>query len=71
MENGASIEDKNDQGMSPIEEMIRNDHKDLLSCVYDTVKHKKRDVKQHGSFSYVHLAASVKESQCLKYFVED
>lgn len=71
MENGANVNDKNDQGMSAVEEIIRNDHKDLLSCVFDGLRHKKRDVKVPGSFSYVHLAASVKESRCLKYFIED
>ncbi len=44
--------------MSSIDEIIRNDHKDLLSCVYDRVKHKKRDMNKPGSYSYVHLAAS-------------
>lgn len=56
------MDNKNDSGMSPVEEMIRNDHKDLLSCVFDTVKHKKRNVKEPGSFSHIHLAASVKDS---------
>jgi ankyrin repeat protein len=39
LENGAKLTDRNDQGMTPVEEMIRNDHKDLLSCIYQLVQH--------------------------------
>ena len=56
--------------MTPIDEMIRNDHKDLLSCVYERVKTTKRDLKEPGSYSLVHLAASTDNSQCLKYLLE-
>ena len=37
LENGADLLDKNGQAMTSIDEIIRNDHKDLLSCVYDRV----------------------------------
>lgn len=48
---------KNDSGMSSVDELVRNDHKDLLSCVYDKVKFINRDLTQQGGFSILHLAA--------------
>jgi hypothetical protein len=48
---------KNDSGMSSIDELVRNDHKDLLSCVYDKVKFIDRDLTLPGGFSILHLAA--------------
>ena len=71
IENGADLLDKNDQQMTSVDEIIRNDHKDLLSCVYDRVKHKKRDMNKPGSYSYVHLAASKPQSNCLLYLIEE
>ena len=72
LENGADLLDKNGQEMTTIDELIRNDHKDLLSCVYERVKAKvaRRDLTKQGSFSYVHLAAGQPNSQCLQYLIE-
>jgi ankyrin repeat protein len=57
LENGADLITKNDSGMTPIDEIIRNDHKDLLSCVYEKIRFVKRDLALPGSFSVMHLAA--------------
>ena len=61
---------KNDQGMTPVDEIIRNDHKDLLSCVYDKIRFVKRDLTIPGSFSVMHLAASQNSSECLQYLLD-
>jgi len=55
--------------MSTVQEIIRNDHKDLLSCVYEHVKYKKRDLNVAASYGDLHLAASVKDSSCLRYLL--
>lgn len=71
IENGATLLDKNDQEMSSVDEMIRNDHRDLLSCIYERVKNVERDQTVANSFGHIHLAAGTKNSRCLKYLVED
>lgn len=71
VENGGKLLQINEQGMTSIDEIIRNDHKDLLSCVLDHVKHFKRDVTQSQSFGIVHLASSVDNSKCLQYLLEE
>ena len=43
IENGAGLLEKNDQEMSSVDEMIRNDHHELLSCIFERVKDVKRD----------------------------
>ena len=48
--------------MTPVDEIIRNDHKDLLSCVYDKTRFVKRDLSIPGSFSVMHLAAGQNSS---------
>ena len=70
LENGADLLQKNDQGMTPVDEIIRNDHKDLLSCVYDKIRFVKRDLTIPGSFSVMHLAASQNSSECLQYLLD-
>lgn len=44
--------------MTPVDEIIRNDHKDLFSCIYDRVKQESRDLNIPGSYGYMHMAAS-------------
>lgn len=58
LDNGADLMQKNGSYMTPVDEIIRNDHKDLFSCVYERVKHLDRDYSQPGSFGMMHLAAS-------------
>ena len=70
LENGAELLAKNDSAMTAIDEMIRNDHKDLLSCVYDKTRFIKRDLTIPGSFSAMHLAAGQSSSDCLHYLLE-
>jgi len=70
MEHGADLLLKNDQGMTSIDEIIRNDHKDLLSCVYDKSRFIKRDLSIPGSFSVMHLAAGQNSSNCLLYLLQ-
>ena len=43
LENGGNLSKKNQVGMSPLEEMVRCDHDDLLSCVYKKQVHSSRD----------------------------
>lgn len=57
LENGADLSFKNANGLSAIEEIVRNDHKDLFECIYDKIKLIKRDLKVAGSFGYIHIAA--------------
>jgi len=39
LEYGGNLLRKNQAGMTPLEEMVRNDHDDLLSCVYKKQDH--------------------------------
>lgn len=57
VEHGANLLLPSSSQMTPIDEIIRNDHKDMLSCVYEHVKYRKRDVSDPKSFGYLHLAA--------------
>ena len=50
MENGADLTLRNGSGLSALEEIVRNDYKDLFECIYDKVKLLKRDLKTPGSF---------------------
>jgi len=56
--------------MTSVDELIRNDHKDLFSCIYERVKHIKRDLNLRGNYGYIHMAASRPDSNCLQYLLE-
>ena len=70
LEAGGDLSKKNDNGLSSFEELVRNDHKDLFECVYDHAKLIKRDLKAHGSFGLIHLAAGQEGHKCLKFLLE-
>lgn len=38
IEMGANLHEKHDHGMTVVDEIIRSDNKDLLSCIYQTYK---------------------------------
>jgi ankyrin repeat protein len=57
LENGSDLHIKNTNGLSAVDEIIRNDHKELFECIYDRVKYVKRDLTSHGSFGFIHIAA--------------
>ncbi len=56
--------------MTPVDEIVRNDHMDLLECVYERIKHVERDTQKQAGFGLMHLAASHPDSRCLKYLLE-
>lgn len=58
--------------MTPIDEIVRNDNAALLECVYPLYHSvlQKRNVKEAGSFSLLHLAAGNSGSKALKYLLE-
>ena len=70
MEYGGNLLKKNQTGLSPLEEMIRNDNSGLLSCVYDKKRHSARDMGDINSFGLLHMAAGQKSSNCLLYLLE-
>lgn len=70
LEHGADLYKPNKEGMTAIDEIIRADHKDLLSCLIKEAKAQKRDTKQPGSYSILHLAAGNKGKHCLSYLLE-
>jgi ankyrin repeat protein len=57
--------------MTSIDEIIRNDHKDLLQCVYERIKNVTRETNKQAGFGLMHLAASQPESRCLRYLLEE
>ncbi len=69
LENGGNLLRKNQAGLSPLEEMVRNDHCDLLSCVFKKKIHSERDMSDINSFGLLHMAAGQKTSRCLHYLL--
>lgn len=71
IENGSDVTKKNNNNLSCYEEMIRNDNKDLLECIFGTVKQdqKMRDISTLGSYSILHLAASSNGPKCLTFLL--
>ena len=51
--------------MSVVDEIVRGDHVDLLECIYAIAKTTRRNVKESGSYSLVHLAAGNDGTKCL------
>jgi len=70
IENGADLFANHNHNMNSIHEMIRNDNRDLLSCVYPLVKNKKRNLKEVGTYGLLHIAASTEGGKCLLYLLE-
>ncbi len=58
--------------MSCLDEIVRNDNAALLECVYPLYQQTlaKRNLKEAGSFSLLHLAAGNNGSKCLKYLLD-
>ena len=46
IENGAELNEKNKNGLSCFDEIVRNDHSDLFECVWPYAKNLKRDMNQ-------------------------
>lgn len=68
MEHGADIYNiRNEENISPLEELVRQDHLDLLKCVYKPTKDKS---KESGVFGLIHHAAGRENSECLKMFLD-
>lgn len=71
LEEGADLEKRHNDKLTPVQEMIRCDHVDLLSCLYkDYIKDAKRDVKSAGEFGPIHLASGQAGTLCLKYLLD-
>jgi len=70
MESGADLTLRNGSGLSALDEIVRNDYKDLFECIYDKVKLLKRDLKSPGSFGYIHIAAGQEGTKCLQFLLE-
>jgi ankyrin repeat protein len=73
LEKGADLANKkHNHKMSCLDEIVRNDNVDLLECVYPIYKNVlgKRNLKEPGSFSLLHLAAGNTGSKCLKFLLE-
>lgn len=58
--------------MTCIDEIVRNDNAALLECIYQIYQPvlAKRNLKELGSFSLLHLAAGNNGSKCLKFLLE-
>jgi ankyrin repeat protein len=72
-EHGADLANKkHNHKMSCLDEIVRNDNVELLECVYPLYQNvlAKRSLKEHGSFSLLHLASGNNGSKCLKYLLE-
>ena len=67
IEMGANLHEKHDHNMNVVDEIIRSDNKDLLSCVYQTYK---QTQKQPQDFTPLHLAAGCGALNCLEYLLE-
>jgi ankyrin repeat protein len=75
IEHGADLAGKrHNHKMSCLDEIVRNDNATLLECVFPLFKDSphlaKRNLKEEGSFSLLHLASGNSGSQCLKYLLE-
>lgn len=70
IENGGCLLQKDQAGLSPLEELVKNDYCDLFSCVYKKIVHSARDMSDLNSFSLMHFAAGIKNSRCLHYLLE-
>lgn len=71
IESGGDLEKRHNDKLSPVHEMLRCDHVDLLSCLYkDYIKDAKRDHKKAGEWGPIHLASGQDGTHCLKYLLE-
>ena len=73
MEQGADlVKVKHAHKMSCLDEIVRNDNAVLLECIYPLYQQTlaKRNLKEPGSFSLLHLAAGNNGSKCLKYLLD-
>jgi hypothetical protein len=73
IEHGADLANKkHNHKMSCLDEIVRNDNSDLLGCVFPLYQNTfvKRNLKEAGSFSLMHLAAGNTGSKCLKFLLE-
>jgi ankyrin repeat protein len=61
---------QNKEFSTPIDEVVRHGHRDLLTCIYPLAKKQKRDLNQEGSLSFLHLAAVSEDAECLKFLVD-
>ncbi len=58
IENGAELNEKNKNGLSSFDEIVRNDHSDLFECVWPFAKNLKRDMNKVSS----HLKSEPQET---------
>ena len=66
IEQGADLYLRNDNGIAPIEELVRSDHLELLKCVY---KPQKKVMFEAGVYPLIHHAAGIEHSKCLQLFL--
>jgi hypothetical protein len=74
LEKGADMSIKNDLNLTSFCELVRNDHLELLGCVYSDfgpAYSKKRDVKTNGSFGLIHLAAGLPTTEILMLLISE
>lgn len=62
---------KNVNSLSTLDEIVRNDHAELFECVWSQASKIKRDLREKGTFSFVHLAAGNKSGKTLKFLLQD
>ena len=60
LEHGADLFMPNNEGIAPIEEIVRSDHVELLKCVYKPKT--KRDMFNADGYGLIHHAAGVDNS---------
>jgi len=72
LENGASLDEKNNNALSCYEEIVRADNADLLECIYPLVQDilRQRNLSKKATYSLLHLASGSEGPKSLKFLLE-
>ena len=71
IEHGANLWKKHHHKMNVFEEIVRSNDENLLKCVFDIYKTKKRDLKEEQSYSLLHLAAGTDSFKIAKFLLAE